>query len=107
MSPQSTAAGQLDLLLLAVISRGPIHGYAIIEALRIRSSGAFDLPEGTVYPALYRMERTGLLRSRTKIVEGRSRRLYELTAPGREAILERRRSWERLASGMTAVLGGK
>ena len=107
MSTQSIAGGQLDLLLLAVISRGPIHGYAIIDALRVRSSGAFDLPEGTVYPALYRMERTGLIKSRTKTVEGRSRRLYELTAPGRDAIQERRRSWDRLASGMTAVLGGK
>jgi DNA-binding PadR family transcriptional regulator len=107
MPTQSIAGGQLDLLLLAVISRGPIHGYAIIDALRVRSSGAFDLPEGTVYPALYRMERAGLLKSRAKTVEGRSRRLYELTAAGREAIQERRRSWQRLASGMTAVLGGK
>lgn len=107
MSTQSIAGGQLDLLLLAVISNGPIHGYAIIDALRVRSSGAFDLPEGTVYPALYRMERTGLVKSRTKTVDGRSRRLYELTASGREAIQDRRRSWHRLASGITAVLGGK
>jgi len=107
MPMQSMARGQLDLLLLAVIARGPIHGYAMIDALRVRSSGAFDLPEGTVYPALYRMERAGLIRSRTKTVEGRSRRLYELTASGRQAVQERRRSWERLASGMTAVLGGK
>lgn len=107
MATQSIAGGQLDLLLLAVIARGPIHGYAIIDALRVRSCGAFDLPEGTVYPALYRMERSGLIKSRTKTVEGRSRRLYELTAPGREAIHERRRSWDRLAGGMTAVLGGE
>lgn len=104
MTTPSVAGGQLDLLLLAVIGKGPIHGYAIIEALRERSSGAFELPEGSVYPALYRMERAGLVKSRTKLVEGRRRRLYELTAAGREATEERLRSWERLANGMTAVL---
>ena len=48
--------GNLDLLLLSVLSSGPAHGYAIISALRDRSGGTFDLPEGTIYPALHRLE---------------------------------------------------
>ena len=53
--------GNLDLLLLSVLSSGPAHGYAIISALRDRSGGTFDLPEGTIYPALHRLEDSGLL----------------------------------------------
>ena len=53
--------GNLDLLLLSVLSSGPAHGYAIISALRDRSGGTFDLPEGTIYPALHRLEDAGLL----------------------------------------------
>ena len=56
--------GHLDLLLLAVMEDGPTHGYAVIEELRQRTGDAFDLPEGTVYPALHRLERAGLLESR-------------------------------------------
>jgi len=51
--------GHLDLLLLSVLAAGPAHGYAIITALRARSEGTFDLPEGTVYPALQRLEDAG------------------------------------------------
>ena len=57
-----TLKGHLDGILLAVLEPGPRHGYAIMEALRIRSGGRVDLPTGTVYPALHRLER-GLLRS--------------------------------------------
>jgi len=55
--------GNLDLLLLSVLSAGPAHGYSIISALRERSEGTFDLPEGTIYPALHRLEEAGLLAS--------------------------------------------
>jgi DNA-binding PadR family transcriptional regulator len=55
--------GHLDGLLLAVVAEEPAHGYAIVERLRDRSGGAFDLPEGTVYPALHRLEQAGLLKS--------------------------------------------
>ena len=51
--------GHLDPLVMAVLEGGPAHGYAIIEALRARSGGVFDLPEGTIYPALHRLERGG------------------------------------------------
>ncbi|CAN5296972.1 MAG: helix-turn-helix transcriptional regulator [Gemmatimonadetes bacterium] len=95
--------GQIDLLLLASLRRRRLHGYGIIQELR--SDGRFELPEGTVYPALYRLERLGLIRSRTEIVGGRQRRVYELTVPGHRAVTERRKSWRRLVAGMDAVLG--
>ncbi len=98
--------GHLDLLLLSVVQDGPLHGYAIIEALRARSGSAFDLPEGTVYPALHRLERAGLLQSHWSESAGRGRRVYELSRAGREAIRERRQQWETFAAGVRAVLGG-
>jgi DNA-binding PadR family transcriptional regulator len=55
--------GHLDALILAVLADGPLHGYAIIEKLKRRSDGTFELPEGTVYPALHRLEAGGLLSS--------------------------------------------
>ena len=65
--------GNLDLLLLSVLSAGPAHGYAIISALRERSGGTFDLPEGTIYPALHRLEEASLLASSWAQAEGRRR----------------------------------
>ena len=97
--------GNLDLLLLSVLSAGPLHGYAAIEELRRRSRGAFDLPEGTVYPALHRLERTGLVTSRWSRESGRRRRLYELTRGGRTAFAEQRAEWRRFARAVTVVAG--
>lgn len=77
--------GHLDLLLMEIVGARPAHGYAIIEALRDRSGGVFDLPEGTVYPALHRLEAAGVLQSEWSVVGGRRRRLYSLTAAGRAA----------------------
>jgi len=56
--------GHLDMILLAALAAGPAHGYAIIQEIRRRSGNAFDLPEGTIYPALHRLEQAGLLSSR-------------------------------------------
>ena len=96
--------GHLDLLLLAAVSAGPAHGYAIVEQLRDRSGGTFDLAEGTVYPALHRLERAGLLGSRWSTEAGRRRRVYELTARGRAALHAQQRDWRRFSSAVAAVL---
>jgi PadR family transcriptional regulator, regulatory protein PadR len=100
--------GQLDLLLLAVLRAGPAHGYAVIAALRDQSGGGFDLPEGTVYPALHKLERQGFVGSRWTDGPdgsgGRRRRVYELTGTGVAALGERRREWTRFASSVQAVL---
>ena len=97
--------GHLDLLLLAAVAATPAHGYAIISTLRERSDGAFDLPEGTVYPALHRLEEQGLVASAWAAVAGRRRRVYRLTGGGAAALADHRREWRRFATGVDAVLG--
>jgi transcriptional regulator len=97
--------GNLDLLLLSVLSAGPAHGYAVITALRLRSEGAFDLPEGTIYPALHRLEAAGLLASDWADSGGRRRRVYSLTDQGAAALAAEQTEWRRFAAGVHAVLG--
>jgi PadR family transcriptional regulator, regulatory protein PadR len=97
--------GHLDGLLLAVLEPGPQHGYAVIEALRASSNGALDLPTGTVYPALHRLERAGLITSDWQTVNGRRRRAYQLTPSGHAALGEQRAIWEQFSTAVTAVLG--
>ena len=82
--------GHLDLLLLSVLAAGPAHCYAIISALRERSEGTFDLPEGTIYPALHRLEDAGLLSSAWADGDGRRRRVYALTSAGATALAAER-----------------
>jgi len=98
--------GHLDGLLLAVLDRGPAHGYAVIEALRAHSAGAFDLPTGTVYPALHRLEEQGFVASTWSDGDGRRRRTYRLTAQGRKALRDQRTTWTEFARAVTAVLAG-
>ncbi|MGE3074743.1 MAG: PadR family transcriptional regulator [Dehalococcoidia bacterium] len=95
---------QLDALLLAIIAPGPLHGYAIIERLRERSAGAFELPEGTVYPVLHRLEREGQLASEWAERNGRRTRLYRVTEPGREALAARRIEWQDFRRGVDSIL---
>ncbi len=99
--------GHLDALLLAVVADGPVHGYAVVERLRDRSGGHFDLPEGTVYPALHRLEADGLLQSRWAVVAGRKRRQYELSLRGRSALGDRSAQWRRFAAAVEHVLGAQ
>jgi len=97
--------GHLDLLLLSVLSRGPGHGYEVITRLKVRSDGAFELPEGTVYPALHRLESAGLLASTWHMVAGRRRRIYQLTLAGEAALAEQAEQWREFSGSMTRVLG--
>jgi len=98
--------GHLDLLILATLRHvGPVHGYALIAALRERSNGTFDLPEGTVYPALHRLEGDGLISSEWSTNGPRRRREYRLTAAGAAAIAVKQREWTVFQRGMRAVLG--
>ena len=100
--------GHLELLLLATIAAEPAHGYRILERLRERSEGAFDLAEGTLYPALYRLERAGLVSSRWSTAAGRRRRTYRLTRRGRTALATERREWDLFSQAVgrvTATVG--
>ncbi len=94
-------------MLLAVLSGGPLHGYGVTEELRRRSGGEFDLAEGTIYPALHRLESSGLLVSRWEVVGGRRRRVYALSSSGRSAVVDRRASWQAFRSAVDAVFGGE
>jgi PadR family transcriptional regulator, regulatory protein PadR len=96
--------GHLDGMLLAVLEAGPRHGYAIVEELARRSQGEFDLAEGTVYPALHRLEAAGLLSSRWEVVSGRRRRVYALSQTGAQAVRDRVASWRAFRSAVDAVL---
>ncbi|HUG75651.1 MAG TPA: helix-turn-helix transcriptional regulator [Acidimicrobiia bacterium] len=98
--------GHLDLLLLAVLSDGAKHGYAVIEELRLRSDGAFDHPEGTIYPALHRLEKAGYLESGWSEVQGRKRRTYSLTSKGTTALDAARVSWDEFSIAVGSVLRG-
>jgi PadR family transcriptional regulator PadR len=99
-----TLRGHLDLLLLATVAAEPAHGYRIIEELKKRSAGAFDLPEGTVYPALHRLEANGLLASSWAKGAVRRRRVYRLTARGRRALSAQRREWRGFTRAVDAVV---
>src|SRR6201986_5004842 len=99
--------GHLDMIVLAALSAGPAHGYAVIEEIRRRSGQAFDLPEGTVYPALHRLEQAGLLSSRWVTAEsGRRRRIYALTRQGGRALAERRAVWRQFSDAIGGMLEG-
>lgn len=87
-----------------MLEEEPLHGYAIAQALRRRSDGAFDLPEGTIYPALHRLERDRLVKSKWTRVDGRRRRVYRLTRSGKTALEVRRLEWRTFADAVEAVL---
>jgi PadR family transcriptional regulator, regulatory protein PadR len=95
--------GQLDALILATVAAEPAHGYVILQRLKLRSGGAFDLAEGTIYPALHRLERDGLLSSSWSADSARRRRVYTVTNAGRSALQTRRREWRAFSQAVEAV----
>lgn len=97
--------GHLDALLLATLDGRQLHGYAIIEALQQRSGGALELPTGTVYPALRRLERAGYVSSEWGTVGGRQRRTYRLSPAGVQTLHAERRAWREFTSAIEGVLG--
>ena len=99
-----TLKGHLDGLLLAALEAGPRHGYAIMEALRAGSGGQFDLPTGTIYPALRRLERAGLIQGTWTEAGGRRRRVYQLTPAGQRALDAERGTWRQFSVAVTALL---
>src|SRR6516162_734508 len=99
--------GHLDMIVLAALAAGPAHGYAVIEQIKINSGQAFDLPEGTIYPVLHRLEQAGLLSSRWVTADtGRRRRIYALTRRGARALIERRAVWQRFSEAIGGLLAG-
>ncbi len=96
--------GHLDALILAVLEKEPLHGYAVMEALQVSSAGALDLPTGSLYPALRRLERAGLVESEWSTVGGRRRRTYQLTATGKRALAKERTDWRDFSTMVEGIL---
>jgi PadR family transcriptional regulator, regulatory protein PadR len=99
--------GHLDALLLAALEDGPRHGYAVIEALRQATGGRLDLPTGTIYPALRRLEQAGLITGSWSVVAGRRRRDYQLTPAGTRALSGKRSAWLEFTATISAALEGR
>jgi transcriptional regulator len=97
--------GTLDLLILKVVALGPVHGYAIAQRLEQVSRGVVQIPQGSLYPALHRLENRGLLDADWKETEtGREAKFYKLTRKGRAQLEAETASWERLAGAVKLIL---
>jgi transcriptional regulator len=97
--------GMLETIVLEVLSRGPSYGYEICQTAQERSRGLFELKEGSLYPALHRLERQKLLSSYWEEAENRRRKYYKLTLAGQRALQARRREWEQFAAGISGIFG--
>src|ERR1700681_407058 len=97
--------GTLDLLILKVIALGPVHGYAIAQRLEQVSRGVLQVPEGSLYPALHRLENRGLLAADWKKTEtGREAKFYRLTRKARKQLELDAASWQRLTEAVGVIL---
>ena len=98
--------GTLDLLILKIVALGPVHGYAIAQRLQQVSRDVVQVPQGSLYPALHRLEYRGLLAADWKQTEtGREAKFYRLTRKGRTTLETESASWQRLAEAVGLVLG--
>jgi PadR family transcriptional regulator, regulatory protein PadR len=97
--------GTLDLLILKAVSLAPLHGYGVLLRIRQISKDAFAVPQGSLYPALYRLERDELIAAEWGQSENNRRaKFYTLTVAGRRRLREEKAGWDRLASAMSAAL---
>ncbi len=104
-SPNALLHGALDALILKVLSRGPNHGYAVARAIEGTTGDALLVEEGSLYPALYRLERKGLVEAEWGTSElGRRAKLYRLTTAGREQLAAEVETWRRFSVGVSKVL---
>lgn len=98
--------GSVRALILSLLQEQPMYGYRLSKELQRRSKGYFGFKEGTLYPALHRMEQEGLLRGEWQVVEeGPSRKFYHLTDKGREELARSQQEWATFADRLLAVLG--
>jgi PadR family transcriptional regulator, regulatory protein PadR len=98
-------SGTVEMLILDVISHESSYGYEIAQQVLGRSGGYFQLTEGSLYPALHRLERQQLLSSYWQEVDGRRRKYYRLSPAGKKALAAKRAEWAGFARGVNGVLG--
>ena len=98
--------GMLEMLILKAVSLKPLHGYGVLLRIAQISRGALDIPQGSLYPALYRLEHQGLIDAEWGDSENnRKAKYYRLTAAGRKRLKEETADWNKLASAVASVLG--
>ena len=105
-SPKSDLLqGTLDVLVLKVVALGPVHGYAIAQRLQQMSQDVLQVQQGSLYPALHRLEKRGWLRAQWAASDtGREARFYTLTKLGRKQLDEQSENWDRLSAAVTGIL---
>jgi PadR family transcriptional regulator PadR len=97
--------GTLDLLILHTLQRGPLHGYAVADKIHLLSDEVLKVEEGSLYPALYRLELDGAISARWGVSENnRKAKYYEITKRGKKYIAEQQETWSRLSSAVDRVL---
>ena len=105
MRQQELLKGNTETLLLSLLESEPMYGYQIVREMKQRSSGYFDFKEGTLYPALHRMERDNLLEGLWRDTpSGNNRRYYSITARDRQALADRLQEWRRFSRAMNLVM---
>jgi PadR family transcriptional regulator len=108
MATRDRLRGTLDVLILNTLADGPRHGYSICRWLETTSDDELRVEEGSLYPALYRLEARGLIRSRERMSElGRPAKFYELTAAGRRHLAAEAAEWLAFARTVTRLLKGR
>jgi PadR family transcriptional regulator PadR len=98
--------GVPELLILRLLDRRPMHGYDIVQAIKVQSREMLDFGEGCIYPVLHRLEHEKHLASKRELVAGRNRIVYRLTAQGRRRLAATRAGWEQVVAAISAVLEG-
>jgi PadR family transcriptional regulator, regulatory protein PadR len=97
--------GTLPTLILQALQREPSHGYRISQQIKERSRGVLNFKEGTLYPALHKLENLGLVKSYDGIQNGRPRRYYRITKSGHAVLTKDRAEWQELSRAVTTILG--
>jgi transcriptional regulator len=105
MGQRNLLQGTLDLLILHALQRGPLHGYAIAQTIHLLSDEVLTVEEGSLYPALYRLELDGAISAEFGLSENnRKAKFYEITKRGKKALAQQQEDWSRLSGGVHRVL---
>jgi PadR family transcriptional regulator PadR len=98
--------GVPELLLLRLLSRQPMHGYQLVQAIKLATGSSLEFGEGSIYPVLHRLEADGAVRGKEQAVNGRNRVVYRLTPSGAKRLAMSVANWERVAAAVATVLKG-
>ncbi len=107
MNKLDLRTGSTGVMVLRLLAEKPMYGYQIVKELQVRSEGYFDLEQGTLYPALHRLEKDGLVESKWEVVEeGPSRKYYYITAQGRAELEKSAQQWSDFSRNLLRLLDG-